>query len=151
MVKQTETSVKKLDTVQVLRRILLALAAFGVVGTGVELFLTGHYEELAQWPPLVLLGLTALGIIAVIIKPMPHLLQLFRALMVIVTLSSLAGVYFHLQGNLEFRAETNPDLEGFALFWRAIHGGNPLLAPGVMAQVGLLGLASTFRHPVLKK
>jgi hypothetical protein len=138
-----------LDTARVLRRILLALAALGVVGTLVELILTGHYKELAQWPPLILLGLTGLGIIAIVTKPNQRILQIFRWLMVIVTLSSLLGVYFHLHGNIEFRAETNPDLAGFALFWRAIQGGIPLLAPGVMAQVGLLGLAATFRHPVL--
>lgn len=138
-----------LDTARVLRRILLAIAAFGVVGTTLELILIGHYEELAQWPPLILLGLTGLGILVITTKPTPRLLQIFRWLMVIVTLSSLAGVYFHLTSNMEFRAETNPDLTGFALFWRAIQGGIPLLAPGVMAQVGLLGLAATFRHPVL--
>ena len=139
------------DTAQTLRRVLLGIAAFGIVGTTVELLLIGHYEELAQWPPLVLLVLTALGIIAIVVKPTPRTLQLFRFLMVLVVLSSLAGIYFHLSSNIGFRTETNPDLEGFALFWRAIRGGVPLLAPGVMAQVGLLGLAATFRHPVLKK
>jgi hypothetical protein len=81
-----------LDTARVLRRILLALAAFGVVGTLVELILTSHYEELAQWPPLILLALTGLGIIAMTTKPTSRILQLFRWLMVIVALSSLAGV-----------------------------------------------------------
>jgi hypothetical protein len=143
------TTSSTLDTARVLRRILLALAAFGVIGTLVELVLTGHYQELAQWPPLILLVLTGLGIIVITTKPTSRTLQFFRWLMVIVTLSSLVGIYFHLHGNMEFRAETNPDLTGFALFWKAIRGGIPLLAPGVMAQVGLLGLAATFRHPAL--
>jgi hypothetical protein len=147
----TTTSPARLDTAQVLRRILLALASLGVIGTTVELLLIGHYQEPAQWPPLILLTLTAVGIIFITTKPTPRILQLFRGLMVIVALSSLAGVYFHLHGNMEFTAETKPDLTGLALFWKAIQGGVPLLAPGVMAQVGLLGLAATFRHPVLKK
>lgn len=140
-----------MDTAQVLRRIFLALAALGVVGTTVELILIGHYEGIAQWLPLILLGLTALGLVAVTTKPTSRTLQLFRLLMVIVAGSSLAGIYFHLHGNLEFIGETKPNLEGFALFWKAIQGGVPLLAPGVMAQVGFLGLAATFRHPALKK
>jgi peptidoglycan/LPS O-acetylase OafA/YrhL len=150
--KQTATKpLARLDTAQVLRRVLLALAALGVIGTTIELILIGHYQEPVQWPPLIFLALTAVGIIVMTTKPTPRTLQLFRWLMVIVALSSLAGVYFHLHSNMEFTVETKPDLTGLALFWKAIQGGIPLLAPGVMAQVGLLGLAATFRHPALKK
>ncbi len=139
------------DTAQTMRRILLGIAAFGIAGTTVDLLLIGHYQEWTQWPPLVLLGLTALGIVLVATRPTPRTLQLFRLLMVLVVSSSLLGVYFHLHGNMEFRAETNPDLAGFALLWKSLKGGMPLLAPGVMAQVGLLGLAATFRHPGFKE
>jgi predicted membrane channel-forming protein YqfA (hemolysin III family) len=139
------------DTVQLLRRILLGLIALGIVGTVIELLLIGHYKELTQWPPLVLLGLSAVAVVIVTRKPTPRSLQWFRILMVVVALTSLLGVFFHLKGNIEFRLETNPELSGAALLWRAMQGGVPLLAPGVMAQVGLLGLAFTFRHPALKK
>jgi hypothetical protein len=43
------TSAKtRLDRVQVLRRFLLALVAFGIVGTFAELLLTDHYQKLTQ-------------------------------------------------------------------------------------------------------
>lgn len=135
------------DTAQTLRRIVLFIIAFGVVGTVTELILIGHYQAPNQWPPLVLLGLTALGIVAMFGNPGPRTLRMFRLLMVLVAVSSLVGVYFHLQGNIAFKLETNPSLTGLPLLWKAVTSGTPVLAPGIMAQVGLLGLAVTFKHP----
>jgi hypothetical protein len=141
------SSIRKLDTAQVLRRVVLAIIAFALVGTVAELLLIGHYKELTQWPPLILLGLTAIGIILMIRSPNPTTLRLFRWLMVVVAVSALAGLYFHLHGNVEFKQETNPDLTGLPLYWKALKGGIPVLAPGMMAQLGLLGVAFTFKHP----
>jgi hypothetical protein len=141
------TRIKKLDTAQILRRVVLAIITFGLFGTVAELLLMGHYKELTQWPPLILLGLTALGIILMIRLPNPTTLRLFRWLMVIVAASALAGLYFHLHGNVEFKQETHPELAGLPLYWQALKGGIPVLAPGMMAQLGLLGVAFTFKHP----
>jgi hypothetical protein len=139
----------RMDTAQHLRSIVLFIMAFGVMGTVTELLLIGHYKALNQWPPLMLLGLTALGIIAMWQNPRPRLLRVFRWLMVVVAVSSFVGVYFHLQGNIAFKLETNPDLSWLLLLWKALESGIPVLAPGMMAQIGLLGLAYTFRHPNL--
>jgi hypothetical protein len=144
------TSSRK-DTAQTLRRIVLLIIAFGVVGTLTELFLIGHYQAPNQWPPLVLLGLTALGVVLMWQNPSRTVLRLFRWLMVVVALSSLVGVYFHLRGNLDFKLETNPTLTGLPLLWKAVRSGTPVLAPGTMAQMGLLGLAVTFKHPNWQK
>jgi hypothetical protein len=39
-----------------------------------------------------------------------------------------------------------------ALFWQAIRAKTPpLLAPGAMVQLGLLGLAYTYKHPLLQQ
>jgi predicted membrane channel-forming protein YqfA (hemolysin III family) len=136
-----------LSTAQVLRRTLLGVISFGVIGTLTELFLMGHYKEATQWPPLILLALTAVGIVMMIINPTPRNVKLFRWLMVVVAVSSLVGIFFHLKGNIEFKLETKPDLAGLTLLWKSIRGGIPVLAPGMMAHVGLLGIAYTFRHP----
>jgi hypothetical protein len=138
---------KKLETAQVLRRIILGIIAFGAVGTAVELLLIGHYKEIAQWLPLVLLVLTAVGIILMIQKPTPTTLRLFRWLMAIMAVSALAGLYFHLHGNVEFKQETHPEVTGLSLYWQALKGGIPVFAPGMMAYMGLLGLGFTFKHP----
>jgi hypothetical protein len=64
--------------------------------------------------------------------------------------AGLAGIYFHLRGSAAFRLESNPSLAGWALLWETLRSKNPpSLAPGVMVQLGLLGLAYTYRHPAL--
>jgi hypothetical protein len=59
-------------------------------------------------------------------------------------------MYLHLQANTEFQLEMDPTLRGWALLKKSIVvKAPPALAPGVMMQLGLIGLAYTFRHPAL--
>jgi hypothetical protein len=60
------------------------------------------------------------------------------------------GVYLHYDSNVVFEREMSPEVLGWALFREAIFGATPALAPGVMVQLGLLGLAFTIRHPALE-
>ena len=66
-------------------------------------------------------------------------------------MSGVVGLWLHYQGNTEFELEMYPSLEGLALFWEAIRGATPTLAPGTMLELGLLGLAYMYRHPVLTR
>jgi hypothetical protein len=60
------------------------------------------------------------------------------------------GTYLHFQVNMEFQLEMDPALSGLALYRKAILAKTPpALAPGAMIQLGLIGLAYTFRHPAL--
>jgi hypothetical protein len=59
------------------------------------------------------------------------------------------GVYLHYRGNVEFATERDPSLTGLRLLWKALRGATPSLAPGALAQIGLLGLVFTYRHPAL--
>jgi hypothetical protein len=70
--------------------------------------------------------------------------------MLLLIVVGVLGVVLHLKGNIEFERETDPSARGLALLWHSLRGGVPLLAPGAMAQLGLLGLASAYRHPVLR-
>jgi hypothetical protein len=64
--------------------------------------------------------------------------------------AGFAGFYFHYQGSVEFKLESNPSLAGWRLFWEAIRAqAPPALAPGIMIQLGLIGLVYTYRHPAL--
>lgn len=122
------TPPQRSDTAHIFRHILLLLAAVGSVGTFLELVLTGHYETPTQWPPLVLLLLSLVGIVVVWVKPTARALRLFRWLMIVVTLSSLVGVYFHMQSNFASVLERTPDLSWTAQLWQAMQGRNPLLS-----------------------
>jgi hypothetical protein len=61
------------------------------------------------------------------------------------------GVYLHVSGNVEFALERDPSLTGTGLLWKALRGATPALAPGALAQIGLLGLLYTYRHPALAR
>jgi len=59
-------------------------------------------------------------------------------------------MYFHYQGSVEFKLESNPSLRGWSLFREAIRSkAPPLLAPGVMIQIGLLSLSGMVEIPRL--
>jgi cation transport ATPase len=137
-------------TISIIRAFLLAILLLGLVGSGAELLLLNHVESLLQWIPvvLILLSFVALGWHAV--RRTPASTRAIQGTMVAFIAAGLAGFYFHYQGSAEFKLESNPSLAGWQLFWEAIRGkAPPALAPGVMIQLGLIGLAYTYRHPGL--
>lgn len=138
------------DVAAVLRRVVLALVFVGAGGLALDLLLLGHFESPWQWAPLVLVGaaLPAAGVL--LVRPTAAAVRLFRALMVLCVAAGLLGLYLHYRGNVEFELEQDPLRHGFALFWEAIRGATPALAPASLSQLGLLGLASTIRHPALR-
>jgi hypothetical protein len=70
--------------------------------------------------------------------------------MVLSLASGFVGLLLHYRGNVEFELEMYPDLAGWKLFKDSMMGATPSLAPGAMMQIGLIGLAWTFRHPAFK-
>jgi hypothetical protein len=132
------------------RRILLAILVLGVIGITAELLLLNHIEDFNQWIPLALSGLTLLMSVVVAIKPTAAAIRAFQVLMLLLIVSGAVGIYLHYGATTEFQLEMDPTLTGFALFKKAIVAkAPPALAPGAMTQLGLIGLAYTFRHPSL--
>lgn len=130
---------------------MLALLAFGVAATNVDLLLLAHYEDVAQWTPLVLssgamvvIGWHAAAGSVVSVRALQLMMVGFVA-------AGLVGVVLHYRGNMEFQLEINPEQSAWELFSRVMTAkAPPALAPGAMAQLGLLGLLSTYRHPALR-
>ena len=132
------------------RRILLAILLIGAAGITVELLLLGHDEDLNQLIPLGLAGATILLGAVVAIAPSILTVRVFQFTMLLLIVSGALGVYFHYGATTEFQLEMDPSLTGWALFSKAIVAkAPPALAPGAMTQLGLIGLAYTFRHPAL--
>ena len=132
-----------------LRRFLLALFSFGVAGTFVELIALGHYEDQWQFVPLFVLPVALVSAALQAFAAGRTSLRMLRTVALVMMAAGVAGIILHYRGNLEFQLETNPDLVGWALFSRIVHAKvPPALAPGVMAQLGLLGLIYCFRHPL---
>jgi predicted membrane channel-forming protein YqfA (hemolysin III family) len=132
-------------TAQTLRRFALALCLLGVVTTPIELVLMHHYNDKDQIMPFVFLGLAAIGIVAAWFRPSAKVLRGVRVLMVLVVLGSGIGVMEHLKAN--YRDATRGGGAAPNLIEMVLTGFAPLLAPGILAQVGLLGLAFTYKHP----
>lgn len=129
------------------RQLILALIVLGAVGLFAELLLLEHFDSLWQWAPLVSLVGTVLTAVLVAVRPSPRTLRAFRLVMAACVIFGAVGVFLHLKGNLEFELEGAPELAGWPLYWAAIRGATPALAPGALAQLGLLGLLFTYRHP----
>lgn len=131
----------------VIRRTLAAIFAVGSAGTGLELMLLEHTEGIWQIVPLVLLGIGCVAIAVVILRPALGGLRVFQFTMWLFVASGLVGVWLHYQGNVAFELELSPDADGWELFWEALKGATPSLAPGTMTLLGALGLAYAYRHP----
>jgi disulfide bond formation protein DsbB len=111
----------------------------------------GHTEETQQWIPLLTLGLGLVACIALAARPSPVTVKTFRVVMVLFVVAAMAGLYFHYSGNAEFELEMYPSMRGMELFRESMTGATPSLAPGMLAQLGLLGLAITWKHPALRR
>ena len=129
------------------RRFLAIILLIGMGGTIVELLLIGHDEEAIQLVPLVLLGLGLVALGWHALRPGPASVRAFRVLMLGFVAAGFAGVYFHFRANVEFQRESNPSISGVDLVMQVLEAKvPPTLAPGVMLQLGLLGLAYTYRY-----
>ncbi|PYP77226.1 MAG: hypothetical protein DMD35_15895 [Gemmatimonadetes bacterium] len=144
------TSGRTLTDGVALRPLLLALVALGAAGLEVELLLLEHFESAWQFTPLVLLGVVLVGAALVWRRPSPSTVRFFQAVMLLCVAAGVVGIFLHYRGNVEFELEREP-LHGLRLFWEAIRGATPALAPGAMTQLGLLGLVYSYRHPALRR
>jgi hypothetical protein len=138
--------------IKAIRCTIFTLLLLGMLGSGTELILLNHMEDRLQWVPLVLLVIGLLGSGWHAFRSTASSVRALRTIFFAFVVAGLAGMYFHYQGSVEFKLESNPSLKGWELFWQAIFSkAPPLLAPGEMIQLGLLGLIYTYRHPAITK
>jgi hypothetical protein len=128
---------------------MLLLILIGILGLGAELLLLEHIEDFWQWVPLILMGLGLIILGWHAVDRGRASVRVFQGTMILFVVSGFVGFWMHYQANVEFELEMYPTLNGLPLFWEALQGALPTLAPGAMIQLGLLGLASTYRHPSL--
>ena len=133
------------------RRFLLGLSAFICVGTVVELWLTEHTEDAIQFVPFVLCGIGLVAILAALLRPQRGTLLALRVVMLLLVAGSVLGMYEHLAGNFGCEMEIRPGSTFSDVWFAALRGSNPLLAPGILALAGILSTAATYRHPALAR
>ncbi len=134
-----------------LRQILLVLVLVGIGGLATELLLLDHTESFNQWIPLIALALGLVTALTVMVRPGHRSIRIFQWIMASFVIAGILGLYLHYRGNVEFALERYPEMRGLGLVWKALRGATPTLAPGALAQLGLLGLAFAYKHPALRE
>ena len=138
-------------TLAMIRGALLIILVIGLVGVIAELLLLDHTEDPWQRLPIFLLvgsliilcwHATDRGTLSV---------RFLQGTMTLFVLSGALGLLLHLKGNIAFELEMEPSASGWPLIWAALKGATPTLAPGTMVQLGLIGLAYTYRHPAVRR
>jgi hypothetical protein len=140
-----------MNDLAVVRRALFVLLAIGITGTGVDLVLIEHYEDTVQLVPITS---TALALVVLAWHAATGSVRSLRALqmmMAVFVVAGAAGIWFHYQGGAAFQLEIDPSQSAWDVFRQVIRiKAPPLLASGVLVQLGLLGFVYAYRHPVLE-
>jgi hypothetical protein len=141
-----------MDAAIPLRRLALALTAFGLVMTTVDLVFLEHYEEAVMLAPLAVNAVALAAVVLHAIGGSAATVRILQFAMLALLVTSAVGVVLHYRGSLEFQIDMDPTLSASELFWKVMHmKAPPTLAPGALAQLGLLGLLATYRHPALRR
>jgi hypothetical protein len=142
-----EGSTRESPTLASIRRLLLGALAIGVIGTTGELILLRHIDKPAQWIPLVFLGIAVPVVIWHAAAPSSASVRVLQVLMFAFLGLGIIGVGFHYNGNVEFERELHPEEHGWEFIRKTVAGATPVLAPGSMVLLGLVGLAHAYHHP----
>ncbi len=133
---------------EVWRRLALILLLLSTAGITAELVLLEHYAEPPQWAPLALLVVGLVVASAVAAGATPGRVRALKLVASLQVVAACVGIFLHLRSNFEFELELRPGTSGLPLVVETLRGAIPALAPGALAQLGLLGLLVCFRHPV---
>jgi hypothetical protein len=139
------------DTARRMRAYLLATLAAGMTGMAAELLLIGHRETAQQLIPLVLLAAGLMTLAWHAAAPRAVTVRALQVMMLLFVLSGAVGVVLHYRGNAEFELEMYPAMGGLELVEKTVTGATPVLAPGSMTLLGLIGLTHTYKHPCLDR
>jgi hypothetical protein len=139
-------------TLVVLRRLLLGLMGLGLLGLGGELIFLNHYDDLWQILPLILIA-TALAAFAWhLVRQNVASVRVLQTIMALFVAAGALGIVLHFRASMEFQLESGATPRGWPLFLKVLHAKvPPALAPGAMAQLGLLGLVYTYCHSALSR
>jgi hypothetical protein len=124
-----------------IERILLGTFLLGIAGTLAELLLLGHVDGWQQVMPVALLAAAAVLVLLQVFRPTRAISTLFLLMMWLFIVAGPIGVALHFQGNVEFEREMYPEMAGVELIRKTMTGATPVLAPGTMALLGLVGVA----------
>ena len=113
----------------------------GLVGTETELVLLEHYDEPWQFVPLCLIAFALAAIVWHTARGGAASLRTLQTIMALFLVAGCIGLVLHFRGAAEFQLEIDPAMGKWALVKKVMQAKvPPVLAPGIMLQLGLLGL-----------
>jgi uncharacterized membrane protein len=143
--QQPDTDSAGADRIAALRVWILGILLIGLLGTVTELVLLEHYEEPLQFVPLVLIAAALPTLWWEYSRRNKASRRAMQILMALFVLAGFLGFAAHFHGSAEYQLELNPDMSNWELLEKILRAkAPPLLAPGMMLQLGLLGLAYVF-------
>ena len=142
----------KSDRLERLRRWILFVLVLGLLGTETELVLLKHYDEPWQFLPLFLIA-SAISVLAWHTKRHDRSsLRALKLIMLSFLVAGFIGVGLHFRGAAQFQLETDPAMGKWDLIKKVMRiESPPVLAPGVMLQLGLIGLAYAFSDSLVRR
>lgn len=141
-----------ISTAQALRRGVLGLAALGVIGAVIELATLRHWDSAVQLIPWVALAVLGVLVVALAVRPSALVIRGARSGGAVALVASLFGMWEHVSSNMEAGVLDRvwgaswDNLSWFSRVWHSMNGDvgpSPLLAPGVIAQIGLCLVLAT--------
>src|SRR5215470_10954550 len=134
--------------IELLRRWILGVLLLGLLGTVTELVLLEHYEQPLQFVPLILIVAALAVVWWELARRDVASRRAVQIVMALFVLAGFAGFAAHFEGSAAYQLELNPDMSDWELLEKILRAkAPPLLAPGMMLQLGLLGLAYVFSDP----
>jgi hypothetical protein len=134
-----------IDAFALLRGWILAVLVLALAGTATELVLLEHYEQGLQLVPLVLIAAACIAIVWRATRMDVASLRAMEVIMILFVVAGFAGVVAHFHGSAEFQLELDPAMDIRQLVEKVMRAkAPPLLAPGMMLQMGLLGLGYVY-------
>ena len=132
-----------------LREFLVIMSAGTFVMTVIELIFESHWNETIQFLPFGLCGLGLISLILAHFRPSRGTVKAFYWSLIVIGICSSIGFYEHMSNNLSFWLEIQPNATPWELIVATFNGGIPILAPGILLLGAVIGLAATYRHPLL--
>ena len=123
------------------KQVILVALLLMTTGMLLELYLLDHYEDRYQLIPLLGIAIALVMTVVLNFRASKRIQQLFKLVLVLISLSGIYGVFLHLQANFEFEQEIHPTTSTWSLFSESISGAFPALAPLSLIVLALIGYA----------
>ena len=114
--------------------LIFLIMVFGMLA---DLLLIEHFESFWQFVPVVFLGVAGISYFLI---SKGRRAGLFKAWMYLGMLSGVIGIFMHVRNNWEFAIELRSNLKGWDLITAVATGAIPVISPGFLIPISMLGL-----------